>query len=67
MERDDPFEKNEILNEIDHGLQKSDVSDRLAEAGFGASSKLTANHVMSRLRARNLPPVRTEIGNELFP
>lgn len=51
MSRDDPFEQSEILSEIDRGLQNADVADRMAEAGFGASSKLTANDVMSRLKA----------------
>lgn len=50
MQQDDPFEQNEILRQIDNGLQNEDVADRMAEAGFGASSKLTANDVMSRLK-----------------
>lgn len=50
MEQDDPFEQNEILRQIDNGLQNEDVADRMAEAGFGASSKMTASDVMSRLQ-----------------
>jgi len=51
MSRDDPFEQSEILGEINRGLQNEDVADRLAEAGFGASSKMTAGDVLNRLKA----------------
>jgi len=51
MSRDDPFEQSEILGEINRDLQNEDVADRLAEAGFGASSKMTAGDVLNRLKA----------------
>ena len=51
MSRDDPFEQSQILGEINQGLQNEDVADRLAEAGFGPSSKTTASDVMNRLMA----------------
>ena len=49
MQQDDPFEQGEILRQIDRGLNNEDVTDRLAGAGFGASSKTTAADVLSRL------------------
>lgn len=51
LNRDDPFEKSQILQEIDQGLDGTDIADRLAEAGFGANSKTTANDVLARLSA----------------
>jgi phage shock protein A len=50
MEQDDPFEQNEILRQIDNGLQNQDVADRLSEAGFGRSSKTTAADILGRLQ-----------------
>lgn len=50
MQQDDPFEQGEILRQIDRGLQNEDVADRMAEAGFGPSSKVTAGDVLSRLK-----------------
>lgn len=50
MQQDDPFKQGEILRHIDRGLQNEDVADRMAEAGFGPSSKTTANDVLNRLR-----------------
>jgi phage shock protein A len=52
LDRDDPFEQGQILREIDRGLERTDVSDRLAEAGFGAPTKSNAADVLSRLRAQ---------------
>ncbi len=49
--RDDPFEQSQILAEIDRGLNRTDVADRLAEQGFGKPVKTTAADVLARLRA----------------
>lgn len=53
LRRDDPFEQSQILNEIDRGLDKADVADRLAEAGFGPATRTTAADVLSRLKAQD--------------
>lgn len=51
LNRDDPFEQSQILNEIDRGLDQADVADRLAEAGFGAATKTSASDVLARLKS----------------
>ncbi len=51
LERDDPFEQSEILNEIDEGLNGSSISEKLAAEGFGPSEKVTAEDVLQRLKA----------------
>lgn len=51
LSRDDPFEQSEILKEIDQGLNREDIGDRLADAGFGPASKVTADDVLKRLTA----------------
>jgi phage shock protein A len=53
LKRDDPFEQSQILQEIDAGLENRDVADRLAEAGFGTSTKTTAADVLSRIKAQD--------------
>lgn len=53
LSRDDPFEQGQILDEIDRGLDKADIADRMADAGFGPATRTTAADVMTRLR--NLP------------
>ncbi len=50
MGEDDPFEQSEILVRIDRGLDRDDVADRLAAAGHGAATKITAAAVLARLR-----------------
>ncbi|MEJ6395487.1 PspA/IM30 family protein [Gymnodinialimonas sp. 2305UL16-5] len=52
LNRDDPFEQTQILKEIDQGLDQTNMSDRLAEAGFGDPTKSTAADVLSRLKAQ---------------
>ena len=47
--RDDPFEQREILEEIDEGLSHDGLAERMAAAGLGPSSKITASDVLSRL------------------
>jgi len=49
LSRDDPFEQSEILREIDQGLNREDIGDRLANAGFGPATKVTADDVLKRL------------------
>lgn len=51
LQKDDPFEQQSILAEIDQGLSGEDVADRLADQGFGQSSKTTASDVMNRLKS----------------
>lgn len=53
LKRDDPFEQSQILTEIDRGLDKADVADRLAEAGFGPATRTTAADVLNRLKAED--------------
>ncbi len=50
LAEDDPFEQAEILAEIDAGLDRSDVAERLGEAGFGAATKSTKADVLKRLK-----------------
>ncbi len=52
LSRDDPFEQSQILREIDTGLDHSNMSDRLAEEGFGDPTKSTAADVLMRLRGQ---------------
>lgn len=52
MGKDDPFEQNQILEEIDKGLDHSDLGARMAEAGFGPKGRATASDVMARLKAK---------------
>jgi len=50
LNQDDPFEKGQILQEIDRGLNHSNTAQELADAGFGAQSKSTAASVLDRLK-----------------
>ena len=50
MGADDPFERSEILREIDKGLNHEDVADRLAAEGIGKGTKTTAADVLARLK-----------------
>lgn len=51
LNRDDPFEQTQILREIDEGLDRSDMTERLSDAGYGDPLKSTAADVLQRLRA----------------
>ena len=53
LKRDDPFEQGEILDEIDRGLDRADVADRMAAAGIGAPTKVTAADVLARLKSKD--------------
>lgn len=48
MGADDPFERSEILRDIDASLRHEDVETRLGDAGFGAKMKTTADDVLAR-------------------
>lgn len=47
--KDDPLEQAEILADINAGLDHSGLEDRMADAGFGTSTKVTARDVLDRL------------------
>lgn len=51
LQRDDPYEQSQILDEIDAGLDQTNVAERLAEAGFGPNQKVTAADVLSRIKS----------------
>ncbi|PYG27590.1 PspA/IM30 family protein [Pelagimonas varians] len=51
LQKDAPFEQGQILKEIDAGLDKSDLADRMADQGFGPKSKSTANDVLARIKS----------------
>ena len=52
---DDPLEQNDVLDEIDAGLNGASVRDRLAQAGYGDRSKVTAGDVLARHTAASAP------------
>lgn len=52
MGADDPFERSEILREINAGLNHEGVADKMAAEGIGASTKSTASDVLARLKAK---------------
>ncbi len=49
--RDDPFERAEILTDINRDLQGDGIANRMADAGFGAATRSTAEDVLARLKA----------------
>ena len=49
--RDDPFERTEILADINRDLEGESLSDRMADAGFGAATRSTADDVLARLKS----------------
>jgi phage shock protein A len=49
--RDDPFERSEILADINRDLDGINLTDRMADAGFGNPTRATANDVLARLKA----------------
>ena len=52
---DDPLEQSDVLDEIDAGLNGASVRDRLAQAGYGDRSKVTAGDVLARLKTASAP------------
>ena len=51
LNRDDPYEQAEILEDIDKGLSRADLGDRMAAEGFGKPTKMTAAEVLNRLKS----------------
>ncbi|WP_411890146.1 PspA/IM30 family protein [Yoonia sp. SDW83-1] len=49
--KDDPFERSEILADINRDLNNDTLTDRMADAGFGAATRSTADDVLARLKA----------------
>ena len=49
--RDDPFERSEIVAEINRDLASDSVADRMADAGFGPATRATADGVLARLKS----------------
>lgn len=53
LQQDDPFEQSEILQEIDAGLDHSNIAERLEEAGYGPKTRATATDVLARLKTKS--------------
>ena len=49
--KDDPFERTEILAEINSDLDGDSLTDRMADAGFGDATRSTADDVLARLKS----------------
>ena len=49
--RDDPFEQAEILSDIDRDLSHDGLADRMADAGLGAATRITAASVLADLKS----------------
>lgn len=49
--RDDPFERAEILADINQDLQGDSITNRMADAGFGNATRATADDVLARLKS----------------
>lgn len=49
--KDDPFERSEILQDINRDLAGDTIADRMADAGFGPATRSTADDVLARLKS----------------
>ncbi len=49
--KDDPLEQAQILADINAGLDHTGLEDRMADAGFGDPTKVTARDVLDRLKS----------------
>ena len=49
--KDDPFERTEILADINRDLESDGLADRMANAGFGKATCATADDVLARLKS----------------
>ncbi len=49
--KDDPFERSEILADINRDLNSDTLTDRMADAGFGNATRSTADDVLARLKS----------------
>ena len=52
LNKDDPFEKAQILQEIDQTLNHEGLETRMADAGFGPATQVTKSQVLARLKRR---------------
>ncbi len=50
---DDPFERSDILRGINRELSHDGLADRMADAGFGPATRVTAADVLARLKTKN--------------
>jgi len=50
--RDDPFEQAQILDDINGDLDASNLTDRMADAGYGNATKVTGAAVLDRLKPK---------------
>ena len=51
LQKDDPFERSQILAEINADLSHDTLSDRMSDAGFGDATRSTADDVLKRLKS----------------
>ena len=51
--RDDPFERSEILRDINHDLSHGSLADRMADKGYGPATRSTGADVLNRLKSQN--------------
>ena len=49
---DDPFERSDILRGINRELSHDGLADRMADAGFGPATRVTAADVLARLKSK---------------
>jgi len=49
--RDDPFEHSEILSDINKDLNHGSIADRMADAGYGDATRVTAQSVLDRIKS----------------
>ena len=50
MQAEDPFERSEILRDIEQGLSHEGLADRMSDAGLGAKTRVTAADVLARMK-----------------
>lgn len=49
---DDPFERSDILRGINRDLSHDGLADRMADAGFGPATRVTAADILARLKTK---------------
>jgi len=49
--KDDPFERTEILADINRDLESDGLADRMANAGFGKATCATADDILAHLKS----------------
>lgn len=50
LNKADPVEHSDIMDDLNAGLEPTGITDRLAAEGFGDPTKTTANDVLARLK-----------------